>query len=128
MMVSSRPEPSQTPLNTLTRNEQMLENREMNENEVNDYYNKLSTLVTDIGRKGFISGVLYGVTTVEITGSMSREMAEKLWEISDFKSKLGEMILKIENTRHEQLQRRKHKDAAQGDSPVKSHSASPWSG
>lgn len=106
----------------------MSENREMNESEINDYYNRLSTIVTDIGRKGFISGVLYGATTVEVTGGMSRDMAEKLWEMSDFKSKLGEMILKIEDTRQEQLQRRKHKDATQGDSPIKSHSASPWSG
>lgn len=128
MMANSQPEPSQTPLNTLTRNEQMSENREMNESEINDYYNKLSTIVTDIGKKGFLSGVLYGATTVEVTGGMSREMAEKLWEISDFKSNLGRMILKIENTRHEQLQRRRHENVTQGDSSVKSSSSSPWSG
>ena len=106
----------------------MSENREMNESEINDYYNKLSTIVTDIGKKGFLSGVLYGATTVEVTGGMSREMAEKLWEISDFKSNLGRMILKIENTRHEQLQRRRHENVTQGDSSVKSSSSSPWSG
>ncbi len=101
---------------------------ENKENEINDYYNKLSLIITDIGKRGFLSGVLYGSTTVEITGGMNNNMAEKLWEISDFKSILGEMILKIEDTRQEQLQKRRHKDVAQGDSPVKAHSASPWSG
>lgn len=106
----------------------MSENKEMNENEINEYYNKLSLIITDIGKKGFLSGVLYGSTTVEVTSRISRDMAEKLWGISDFKSKLGEMILKIEDTRQEQLQKRRHKDVAQGDSPVKAHSTSPRSG
>lgn len=106
----------------------MSENKEMNENEINKYYNILSLIVTDIGKKGFLSGVLYGSTTVEITGGMNNNMAEKLWEISDFKSILGEMILKIEDMRQEQLNKRRQKDVAQGDSPVKTHSTSPWSG
>lgn len=101
---------------------------ENKENEINDYYNKLSLIITDIGKKGFISGALYGAATVEVTGGMDSDMAEKLWGISNFKSKLGEMILKIEDMRQEQLQKRRHKDAVQGDSPVKTHSTSPWSG